>query len=622
MVYEQPKSYEVFYEGTYSQLEPTYGPLFLGYRVPFSSLQLHTNPQTANIITEASDRLSSGVKGVMVNVLDPRTFENIPKQLFDEVRQLHKLVGAEPSMHAPIIDPAGFGGRGEWSEHSRQEAEMQLKNVIDRAHALDPSGNIPVTVHASMMPSTEWWKKAPEEKALVYAINTETNQIAPLPYEEKFYPGPEGVRKVTFTTEDQLEAVNQTHWRTRIVDINKDFIHAEEVLSRAFPIIAPVWSELKAIEKKILEQGPTPELKEELDSINRNLTQKQYEAFTQINAVVPIYEDVALKLSGAFNEIYKDYSEAIKRETNEKERKKYEEALEKIKEIGNDIYSAEKSREPVVMHQVFSKALHNLNEIARISPPKIYKSIEEFSLPHTSETVANVALHAYKKYGNKAPVIALENIYPNMAFSRADSLRKLIEESRKKFIEKAVNEGYSYDKARQIAENLIGATWDVGHAFMLKKHGYEKEEIIEETGAIAPFVKFVHLTDNFGFEDTHLPPGMGEVPFKELLKELEKAGKLKQVIEAGGLLNLGREAGRVILPATLEALGPPAYSYQPRGPFWNQLPYLQGPYSLGYGSIFPEQHFNIYGGGFSALPQELGGQVPGRGQRFSGAPME
>jgi hypothetical protein len=37
-------------------------------------------------------------------------------------------------------------------------------------------------------------------------------------------------------------------------------------------------------------------------------------------------------------------------------------------------------------------------------------------------------------------------------------------------------------------------------------------------------------------------------------------------------------------------------------------------------AYMPEKHFSIYGGGFSGLPQELGGQIAGTQSRFSGTP--
>lgn len=632
MVYEQPTSYEFFYQGNYSPLDPNYGSLFLGYRIPFSQLQLHTNPQTANIIAEASDRLSQGVRGVMVNVLEPMVFENIPKQLFEEVRRLHKLVGAEPSMHAPIIDPSGFTREG-WSEKSREEAELQLKSIIEKAHILDPEGNIPVTIHASMLPSTEWWKKVPGEKEEIYVVNTETRQLLSLPYEERYYPGPEkqeglkekfispGIRKEVFFPEEQIKKLNAMQWHNRLLELSRNFIEAEKILLDAVPAAVPILAEMKELEEKVKRGELSREkAREELEKI---MTPEQRKALAEIEMIKPIYEEIGMKLKTAFDEFYRECSERMSK-VEEKEKKIYETAVENLKEIGKKIYEAERSEDPVLMHTAFSEAMQKLDSVAKIvGPPRIYKPVEEFLLPHTSKTIGNVAFEAFKKYREKAPVIALENVYPFMAFSRADSLKKLIEESRKVFLEKAIKEGYDYEEAKKAAEKLIGATWDVGHIYLLKKEGYKEEEIIKETAKIAPFVKFVHLTDNFGYEDSHLAPGMGEIPFKEILKELEKAGKVrvKHAIEAGGLLNLGAPGGRLIFPTTLEAFGVPIYTYEPRAPFWNQLQYLQAAYSMGYGPI--STSLGIYEFvGFANLPAELGGRIPGRKEGFAGTPME
>jgi len=638
MTYGIPNNYEFFYQGTYSQLDPNYGKAFLGYRVPFSNIQLHTNPQTPNIVSETVDRLRTGVKGVMVNVLDAHAFEHIPKQLFEEVRRLHKLAGAEPSMHAPVIDPAGFGERGVWNEGTRQENEARLKSILDKAHLADPSGNMPVTVHASMMNAAEWWKNAPEKegegKRMMLAIDTDTHQPLQLEYEEKFYPGPEkeedvhgkrykfivpGVVRGTMTPEDALDAQNSTHWHHKVAEIDNEKIHADRVLEEAFSTAAPVFQQMQEIANK----GGSAE---DINQIPRSSEQQQ--AINKLQSVAPIYDDVGLKLNGMFNDAYKYYSEQLEREKDSDKRRGYVEAVKEIQKIGQKINDASSTRDLTgyaKMHDVFGEATHLLNSLSRtvVGAPKTYVPIEEFALPHSAETIASAALHSYKKYGDKAPVIAIENVLPNMLFSRADSLKKLIEETREKFVEKATKEGYSRGNAEYAADKLIGATWDVGHIHLLKKSGYKNEDIIKETEKITPFTKFVHLTDNFGFEDSHLAPGMGEVPFKEMLKELEKAGKLKTVIEAGGLMNLGKEAGRIILPSTLEALGSPISSNPyTSGPFWNQAAAIQGSYNMGYGQIFPDQHFQMYGGGFSGLPQDLGGQVAGRGQRFSGSPME
>ena len=39
-----------------------------------------------------------------------------------------------------------------------------------------------------------------------------------------------------------------------------------------------------------------------------------------------------------------------------------------------------------------------------------------------------------------------------------------------------------------------------------------------------------------------------------------------------------------------------------------------------YGEMSPEVHHSIYGAGFSGLPSEVGGNIPGRQSRFSNTP--
>jgi len=137
---------------------------------------------------------------------------------------------------------------------------------------------------------------------------------------------------------------------------------------------------------------------------------------------------------------------------------------------------------------------------------------------------------------------------------------------------------------------------------------------------IAKHVKHVHLTDNFGYSDSHLPPGMGNVPFKDILEKLEKAGyKGRKIVEAGGFV---QHFGISPHPFTLEAMGSPIYSMY-MAPYWNQAIALQQGYLGGYGQMLPQKNYETFGAGFAQLPIELGGQTPGaQGSRMSGKPME
>ena len=161
-------------------------------------------------------------------------------------------------------------------------------------------------------------------------------------------------------------------------------------------------------------------------------------------------------------------------------------------------------------------------------------------------------------------------------------------------------------------------TLDVGHINLARKKGFKEKDILKEIKAISQNIKHVHLTDNFGYGDTHLPPGMGNVPIKEIMEELEKKGYSgKKIVEAGGW---PQHFGTSPFPYILEAFGPESYK---GGPYWNQVTGLQENYSGGFGRMLPQVHYETFGAGFSQLPTELGGQRAGaQGSRISGKPME
>ena len=150
---------------------------------------------------------------------------------------------------------------------------------------------------------------------------------------------------------------------------------------------------------------------------------------------------------------------------------------------------------------------------------------------------------------------------------------------------------------------------------MIRKQGFDKNKVTEETKIIAPYVKHVHFNDNFGGTHTDLPPGMGDLPIKDIMSELEKAKfKGKKVFEGG---NYFQHFQKSPFLNQLSFSGSPLYSGA--GLYWNQLGGL-GNYYSGHGPINPSIHHSIYGSSFSSLPVELGGEIPGMQSRFSGTP--
>lgn len=611
MAYEATEN---FYAGTYSSLEPTYGNLFTGYHVPFSQIGAPTSPQTANQLAEVSARLSEGMKNVELSLISPDIFESIPKEHWKEVARLTKLTGAEASLHAPIVDPAGFTREG-WSESNREQAEIRLRDFVEKAHELNPKGNVPLNIHATGgVPSTEWRAiEEPEKpgkkrmgKQIMYAVNQETGQIVPVEREKRFFP-----KEHIIEPEEMLEVKNNSEWDKNMMPLVQYENEANRLLERSWPIIAPKFKEIVEETEKIREKSISDE--EKVNMMNKVFQEKigpEFKPFwNQFQLAQHYYEEIGKHLATFYDIAHKFADPAHKEEIR-----------------GEIAENAKKFREAQRMLAVnpgqATAVFHDLMESLHRMPPKLYIPAEEFALNKSKETIANVALDSFKKYGDNAPIMSMENVHPGTVFGRAEELANLIKESREEFVKKAVKEGIGESKAREAAEKIIGATWDVGHINLMRKYGFKKEEVAEETKKIAPFVKHVHLTDNFGFEDSHLPPGMGEVPFKEILKELEKAGfKGREIIEAGGFVAQFKTSP---IPYVLEALGSPLYGME-MPPFWNQVRGiygLPGGYSGGYGLMLPEQHMGVYGAGFSSLPTELGGALPGKGQRFSGAPME
>jgi len=102
-----------------------------------SKLGSPTSPMTPKQLEEMSKRLNEGLKNVEIGAIQPETFDTIPKEHFQEVRRLAKLTDTNMSMHAPIVDPAGFqqsqDGAGVWSEQLRKNTVNQISSFFDRA---------------------------------------------------------------------------------------------------------------------------------------------------------------------------------------------------------------------------------------------------------------------------------------------------------------------------------------------------------------------------------------------------------------------------------------------------------------------------------------------------------
>ena len=613
-------SYESFYKGNYSSLEPAYNNVTIGYQIPAGEFATTTDARTANQLQEVSNKLNIGGKNIEISGLDLHgsVFDAIPKEQFKELNRLAKLTGADFSLHGAIIEPSGYG-RGGWSETSQKEAERKMLSILERAKQLNDKGNVPVTFHSSAVQLPEGEEKVFEGgeekiKSLIL-VDAQTGEPIQRKHEKKYFPEEipqeyqEAFKRGEFIPQLEVENFNRQIREGKLANPNIHTLRAKEIIEHAFKIFE---KEKQGIEDEGNTEGKLMKLyahekKEEIMNMFPDLKN------SVVNNIFSELDHGHLFLRDSYNEIRKLYNQVYENADSEDKRKldDYKKKIAPLVEGGIE-NNKEKIREFAGLIE------EGINVLGQVKNPKFFVPLNEFLLDKSSKTFGNVAFEAYKQFGDKAPVICIENPPAGAPFSRGEELKSLVKESRKKFVDEAKRQGYSEGDAKRAAEKLIGATWDVGHINLLRKQGYGDKELVKQTEKIARFVKHVHLSDNFGMEHTELPMGMGNVPIKEMMEKIGKEGfEGKKVIEAFDWWQHFKTPPNV---PTFEAFGSPLY--MTKAPYWNQVAGTYGNYFQMPSANFPEQHFSLYGGGFSSLPAELGGQIPGRGTRTAGVPMD
>ncbi|MDP3882096.1 MAG: hypothetical protein Q8Q31_04450 [Nanoarchaeota archaeon] len=627
-------SYENFYHGAnydFGAVEDTF--LGMSYKTNASQIAIATDPRTANQLQAVSERFNTGLKTVEVSMLTPNVEEAIPDQHLEEINRLRKLIGADLTLHGPLVEPTGITKQG-WDPTHREQAERQMWQALQRGHKLDPDGNIVVTFHSSNgLPEPETRvvdeSKKPGEKGRdrvteMMVVSERDGQFTHITPKHNYLldekPDPS----------KELKEQNRRAWETALTQISfhalqgKDSIEAGLNLERS-PRSHEDENEKKFKDamKKMWSMSKTEEGQKAIEKevYNNNLKKEVVERkLDQLNHGEIYVKEAYLNLQEHFNKAWSATEKALQRAKSDADRKKIEEDKKKLDKYRQDILEKQKEIfKPDKVELLAIEVQKGVNVLNSLSDtPSLFRPLKDFAIEKASETFANIAARAYGEFKDTAPLISIENPPVGMGLSRAEDVRELVKESRAKFVKQAQEKfDMSEEEAKKKAEKLIGATWDVGHINMVKKYGYTDDDLIEETKKIAPFVNKVHLSDNFGMEHTELPMGMGNVPTKRHMEILDKYNKqVKKIIEAGDWY---QHFKTMPVQETLAAFGSPVYSMQ-MAPYWNKAAFNSGGYFSGYG-MNPDIHHSMYGAGFSNLPVELGGQMAGR-SRVSGAPME
>jgi len=224
-----------------------------------------------------------------------------------------------------------------------------------------------------------------------------------------------------------------------------------------------------------------------------------------------------------------DYTNMIRKARNEEElynegKKALEEKRDYMKEIAEGYYQS---------------VIKNKEMVDNIS------TAEEYATKKTSQSLAEAGLYAMEQTKQKKverPIfISPENIFPEQYGGHPQELKKIVLNSRKEMKDMLVKKGKSESEAQRLSEKHIKATFDIGHANTWKKYfkGEDKDFqkwLISQTRDLMKnnVIGHVHITDNMGYADDHLPPGEGTVPIKEFIKALKEGGYKGTIVSEGG----------------------------------------------------------------------------------------
>jgi hypothetical protein len=625
-------NYESIYQGANDSLTPNYSPKIYDVDIGttnLSNLGSALDARTANQLGELRTKINPGQKVIEIGTVGADVWESIPEQHLDEMRRVTKLAGVKPSLHAPIVEASGFTKEG-WNETTRESAERQLASAVSRGQKLDPDGNISVTIHSTaalpeMEPvsiSKDKDGKRIEKPKTMWVVNPDTGKYGQIQPEKRHFPDGgkfEPKKEKIFDPTKELEKFNRAAWTKQLSDINRFADYGENSLRNVFPRdqqgrpldasameeIREVMKDSEAIDKNLADGSPRfSESQKEL--MKSKIKQINHGRFYLLDS----YQQVKSLFDHAWTGVEKD---------SEDQRKLKEFANYAAEKVTGDIEHDPQKIED--LKDVVERGLKLFGQLKKT--PETFQPLKNFVVDKSSDTFANIATGAYKKFKDKSPIINIENPPAGGGLSRAEDIVELVKKSRKKLTQNLVKEGLNPNEAKKQSEKLIGATWDVGHINMLRKEGYTEKDIVKQAEIVAPYVKHVHLSDNFGFEHTELPMGMGNVPMKEIMKKLgEKGFDGKKIVEAGSWWqHFAESGGGNPFKPTIEAFDSPIYAMK-SGPSWGEPTGITSYYS-GHGPINTPVHHSVYGAGFTTLPSDLGGEIPGGNQsRFSGTPMQ
>ena len=222
-------------------------------------------------------------------------------------------------------------------------------------------------------------------------------------------------------------------------------------------------------------------------------------------------------------------------------------------------------------------------------------SVENVGLQKSAETLAEAGIYAYQiekeKKIDKPMFVAPENMMAEWGYgSHPEELKKIVIKSREEMVELLMKRNIVKDKkeAEKIAKDHIKATFDIGHANTWAKYfdagnpnlsTDERKKKFDEwlinqvkDLSKAGVLGHIHLSDNFGYYDEHLSPGMGNAPMEKFMEVIRKDPNYEgKVIVEWGAQQSPDQRSEAMLGAWAKLASSPIYRVAGSGPKWTDI---------------------------------------------------
>src|SRR3989344_4123661 len=489
------------------------------------------------------------------------------KEEREAIKQLSKINEVTTSVHAPV-NVIGFSGLGEggFREEIAADNMQEVKRTID--FAADTTQGGPIVIHTGEFPrEISKFKgfeayKGESEKAPVYLVDERTGAIKGFRRDiEVMVPKvDENGEYVLKKNKETGEIAGGYEYEPRRYDYYVK--EAKKIHEETGEKVDPAMLMFKESEQRELQ--------------NYEFEEKRY--FDNVRELEEKYKGLK-KLENSIEEQAKTNPEDAKHS-----------AMLRLKDMGIrepdpfveiDEYKNYKEDPIKFLKEIIGKSKNQIDfyseaalsygraRATKEEEMKHIKPLEGYAIQKSADNIAKAAIYAYDKEKaqnlEKPLFIAPENVFPEQYGGHPEELKNIILESRESMAKRLIDErNMDEDEAKNIAKEHIKATFDIAHANTWKKFFSGKEDEfkdwmidqvknLQEEGIIG----HVHLSDNFGYHDTHLAPGQGNVPIKEFVDELQKEGKIpSMIIEAGGQAE-GQEYK--VLTSAWKVLGSPIY---------------------------------------------------------------